>query len=88
MRSYNRHTQWHVLSVPKASFMCKCLIENPQLLHKYRGAHGTLRITAEVVNVCDLVGGSVMALTLVTASAMMAELGPVPLGPRHAACKQ
>ena len=52
------HTQWHVLSVPKASFMCKCLIENPQLLHKYRGAHGTLRITAEVVSICDGVGGS------------------------------
>ena len=31
-----------------------------------------------------MVSPALMAPTLVTASAMMAELGPVPLGPRHA----
>ena len=35
---------------------------SPKVLNEvtceYRGAYGTLRITAEVVNVCDLVGGS------------------------------
>ena len=52
---------------------------------EYRGAYVIFRITAEVVNVLYvMVSPALMAPTLVTASDMMAELGPVPLGPRQA----
>ena len=80
--SYTR-THCMPLSALKASFMCKCLIENPQLLHKYRVLTGPSESPPKWSMYVTL-SAALMAPTLVTASAMMAELGPVPLGPRHA----
>ena len=71
------------LSAVKAKIQCKCLHLCTFVQKKYRVLTGPSESPPKW-SVYVMVSPALMAPTLVTASAMMAELGPVPLGPRQA----
>ena len=71
------------LSAVKAKIQCKCLHLCTLVQKKYRVLTGPSESPPKWSMYVTL-SAALMALTLVRASAMMAELGPVPLGPRLA----
>ena len=76
-------TQCMPLSAAKAKIQCKCLHLCTFVQKKYRVLAGPSESPPKW-SMYVMVSAALMALTLVRASAMMAELEPVPLGLRQA----